>query len=232
MKQTLTFIAAFFCLATVAQTQDCKSGFEIFKTGVTLEYTSFDKNDKVSTVMTQNVMSVETVDDTLIAKVDAKGVDAKGKDMFVSKFPIKCHKGTLYFDMRSMVPGVPTSTDQSQDMQMEISGDALLYPNDMKPGQTLPDGSIEMKMSMNGMKLYNSRYFITNRKVEGRESITTTAGTFDCIKLSYDMEYKFMGSRTSHNEIWYSEKLGMVKSIGYDKKGKVESTMLLTKFLK
>lgn len=230
MKQTLLFIAAFFCVATFAQAQDCKSGFEIFKTGVTLEYTSYDKNDKVGTVMTQKVMSVETIDDTLIARVDAKGVDAKGKDMFVSQFPIKCFNDTIYFDMRSMVPGTPTN--QSPDIQLEISGDALLYPSNMKPGQNLPDGSIEMKMSMNGIKMYNSRYFMTNRKVEGRESITTTAGTFDCVKLSYDMEYKFMGSRTSHNEIWYSERVGMVKSIGYDKKGKVENTMLLTKFTK
>jgi hypothetical protein len=230
MKQTLIFIAAFFCFATFAQTQDCKSGFEIFKTGVTLEYTSYDKNDKVGTIMTQKVTSVETDDDTLIAKVDAKAIDDKGEELFVSQFPIKCYKDTIYFDMRSMVPGVPSN--QSPDIKLEISGDALLYPSNMKPGQTLPDGNIEMKMLMNGIKVYNSRYFITNRKVEGRESMTTKAGTFDCIKLSYDMEYKFMGSRTSHNEIWYSERVGMVKSIAYTKKGGIDSVMELTKFTK
>lgn len=232
MKQTLTFFTAFFCFAVIAQSQDCKSNFEIFKTGVTLEYTSYDKNDKVGTIMTQKVTSVETVDDTLIAKVDAKGTDDKGKDVFVSQFPIKCHKGTLYFDMRSMVPGMPVSPDGSNDMQVEIAGDALLYPSDMQPGQTLPNGHIEMKMSMSGIKVFNSKYYITNRKVEGREPMTTKAGTFDCIKLSYDMEYKFMGSRTSHNEIWYSERVGMVKSIGYTKKGGIDSVMELTRFTK
>jgi hypothetical protein len=134
--------------------------------------------------------------------------------------------------MRSMVPGIPTSASESQDMQVEISGDALLYPPDMQPGQTLPDGYVDMKMFMNGMKLFGSRYNMTNRKVEGRESMTTKAGTFDCIKLSYDMEYKFMGSRTSHSEIWYSERVGMVKSITYTKKGGIDSVMELTKFTK
>lgn len=29
---------------------------------------------------------------------------------------------------------------------------------------------------------------IYNRKVEGKDSITTTAGTFDCYKISYDIK--------------------------------------------
>ncbi len=232
MKHLFLPAAMLLCYFVPVQAQDCKSAFETLKTGVVLEYSMYDDKDKLSTVMTQTVKSVRTDEDTLIAVFDAVGKDDKGKEMYVSTFPVKCHQGTMYFDLRSMVPGIPKSSADSPDMQFEITGDALLYPYDMKPGQTLPDGSIEMKAMMNGMKLFNSRYFMKNRKVESSEAITTPAGTFQCVKLSYDTEYKFMGSRTTHNEIWFSERVGTVKSVSYGKKGKVESTMVLTKLTK
>ncbi len=225
------FIYGFFCLLPFApQAQNCAEMYDYFKKGVTLEYTIYDDKGKVTGINTQRVTEVSQKADTLIASFALTNVNSKNKEQYKSTFPMKCYNGSVYLDMRSMVPA--QSQKESTDMQMEFKGTDQVFPNSMEVGQSLPDANMEMTMRMGGMQLLNTQYFIKNRKVEAREEITTTAGTFKCLRISYDFEYKLMGTRTTHTLYWYSPSVGMVKSISYDKKGKEESRMELTKFVK
>ncbi|TNE52652.1 MAG: hypothetical protein EP344_15470 [Bacteroidetes bacterium] len=212
--------------------QDCSSLYSFFKEGVTLQYTSYDKKDKVEGTITQTVRGIEEKADTVIARIDMSTTDAKGKESMTHSFPMKCHNGVLYMDMRSMMPAQANGMEQSPQIEIEMTGNDLTFPPDMEPGQTLPDAEMETKIRMGGMQLMSSKYQVKNRKVEAKESVTTPAGTFDCVKISYDFEYKAMGTRTMRSEYWYATEVGMVKSISYDRKGKVESWSELTKFEK
>jgi hypothetical protein len=81
---------------------------------------------------------------------------------------------------------------------------------------------INMKMSVN----------TTNRQVEGRETVTTPAGTYDCVVISWDHESK-MGIKVSGSaKQWLAEGVGMVKQENYNKKGKLAGYMELTAFSK
>lgn len=209
--------------------QDCAAMYDYFQEGVTLEYTNYNKKGKVESVMTQKVMAIEEEADTLIATFDLSSTDEKGKELFRNSFPVKCHAGVIYMDMRSIIPPNQGSAD-GQDMQIEVQSTDMVFPPDMKPGQTLPDAEMQMTMRMGGMQLMSTRYTISNRKVEAEESITTAAGTYKCLKISYDLEYKLLGTRTIHTEYWYSTAVGMVQTISYDKKGNVDGRMVLTNF--
>ena len=77
-----------------------------------------------------------------------------------------------------------------------------------------------MKMTVN----------IMNRKVEGKESVTTSAGTFDCFVISYDHESKMGIKIRGSAKQWYSEGVGMVKQENYNKKGKLMGSSLHTLF--
>ncbi len=230
MKKLLGYLL-FFAMPFAAMAQDCAKMYDYFKQGVKLEYTHYDKKGKIESVGTQEVTRIYKSVDTLVAVFAMTSVDEKGKEMYQNSFPVKCHAGTVFIDMRSVVPP-QQNNEKSPDMQIEVQGTDQTFPPNMKPGQLLPDAEMEITMRLGTMMVMNTRYVIKNRKVEAEETITTTAGTYKCLKISYDFEYKLLGTRTIHTLYWYSPAVGMVQSISYDKKGKEESRMVLTKFVK
>ena len=119
-----------------------------------------------------------------------------------------------------------------KDMEVEMSGTALEFPAKLIPGQTLPDGSINIKAMTGGITLMNMSMNITNRKVEAAEVVTTPAGTFECVKMSQESELKSIIKKKFKTVSWYAIGVGMVKSENLDEKGNVESSTVLTKFEK
>jgi hypothetical protein len=100
----------------------------------------------------------------------------------------------------------------------------------MKTGDALPDGKMNVDIQQdNGMKS-NVDIKITERKVEGEESITTPAGTWKCFKITYHSAIKIamMGIgipiKMDMTE-WFAPNFGVVKT--ESSKG---ATTLLTKF--
>ena len=66
-----------------------------------------------------------------------------------------------------------------------------------------------------------------NRKVTGKESVTTPAGTWDAWKISYDGQFRAkigpIGIPVNFKAIeWYVPGFGIVKTETYSKNGKLE----------
>ena len=78
----------------------------------------------------------------------------------------------------------------------------------------------------------NMNIKILNRKVEASESVNTLAGTFDCYKITYDMEMKSIINITTKGAEWIAKGVGVVKTEQYDKKGNLTGYTLLSKFEK
>ena len=56
----------------------------------------------------------------------------------------------------------------------------------------------------------------------GTESVTTEAGTFDCVKISYVQRTSSPGGNEKRNVTeWYAKGIGLVRSIDTDKKGNI-----------
>lgn len=75
---------------------------------------------------------------------------------------------------------------------------------------------MDMELDNNGLK-QSIHMEVTNRKVEARESVTTTAGTWDCYKISYKSKItiKTMGIGMPINidgTEWYAPGFGVVKT--------------------
>jgi hypothetical protein len=228
MKKTILYLCL-LAFPFIAPAQECSKMYGFFKTGTQLEYTHYNKKGKVESVNTQKLTQIENRKDTLVATFEVTSVNEKGKQLYSNNFPIKCYAGTVFMDMRSVTPS-QQNAGQSADMQIEVTGSDLVFPPDMKSGQVLADAEMGIIMRLGSLQVMNTKYFIKNRKVEGEESITTAAGTYKCLKISYDMEYKFMGTRNIHTLYWYAPEAGMVKSVSYDKKGNEEGRIELTKF--
>jgi ribosomal protein L11 len=117
-------------------------------------------------------------------------------------------------------------------MEIKVDSKDMMYPTGLAAGQTLPDASITISAGSGGVNLMNMVVNITNRKVAGNESVTVPAGTFDCFKITYDVETKFMFKISSTVTEYVSYGVGNVKTETYDKKGKLMGTSLLTEISK
>ena len=102
-----------------------------------------------------------------------------------------------------------------------VSGECRGIPADIYEGMELPDYSIEIKIMF-----ITSKMGCKDRKVIGRESVTTPAGTFDCYVVEETMTAKAM--MVNERQVsWYARGVGLVKQQTFDKK-KLTGTTLLT----
>ncbi|MBK8556729.1 MAG: hypothetical protein IPL65_13595 [Lewinellaceae bacterium] len=231
MKKLLFALFLSSAFSSISAQTTCNDAYGYMEEGSRLEYTSYDKNDKVTSVYSHQCKNIEESNDTLIAYLDVKGTDAKGEDTYAGMYTMKCLNGTIFMDMRSLMPATATANTE-MNMEMQIDGADLSFPSNMAVGESLEDGEMVMRMMSNDVQVMQMRFLMTNRKVDGKETVTTAAGTFDCIKMSYDMEFKMLMSRSYRNTQWYAKGVGMIKSETYDKKGRLDSRMELTKFEK
>ena len=90
----------------------------------------------------------------------------------------------------------------------------------------------EKKFAHSNRPFLNLEVTISERKVVGKESITTPVGTFRCYKItSKSNSKKHMGINMSFefgNTEWIAEKAGMVKSESTDKKGNPGGSTVLS----
>ena len=224
---TPVFVLLFSTHRVFSQENPCESGYMPFKQDLSFELTSYDKKGKVSSVPKQMITALDEMDGGFEARVEMEIADEKGENVTTGKYDMQCKDGVIYVDVSSMLD--PRTMETVSSMEMEMSGDALQFPNQLEPGQTLPDGTLVMKAKTNGMTLMTISMDITNRRVGELETVTTPAGTFECVKISQDSQMKMLVKKTFRSTSWYAKGVGMVKTENYDKKGNLESSTVLTK---
>ncbi len=228
MKKILIATIAFLGVMATTTAQTGCSKYYPFKEGTTAEITAYDKKGEKSAVIDYTILKTTKTSEGEVATMKSSVKDDKGKLIAETEYNATCDGNKISIDYKSMVS--PLMMDQFKDMEYDISGTDLEIPNNLSVGQTLPDAQMIMNISMGGIKM-NMELHITNRKVIGKENITTPAGTFDCFIITSEMTTKMGVSQTSNSKQWIAEGVGMVKQEEYQK-GKVTSSSLLTAFSK
>ena len=230
MKALLTFFTTMSTICLIAQSP-CQRYFP-FEEGVSMEYTHYNKKDKATGVSLQTIEKIEQSESEIIAKVATKQSDDKGKSTMEGSYEVTCKDGTFIMDMSEMLPPQATAAIGGGSAEIELSGDGFMLPSKMEVGQTLPDSENTISIAAGPINMAITMNF-SEQKVEAIEDITTSAGTFECIKFSYIADTKMVMIKTQVKTVnWYAEGVGIVKSLTYDKKGKLEHYMVLTKFEK
>ena len=194
-----------------------------FEEGTKFQITNYEKNDKVGGVIDYVVTS--STGDTATLAYEMR--DDKGDIILTSEYGISCDSDGISIDFNSLA--APGMLAQYEDMEVDISGTNLHLPNNLSTGQILPDADMIMNISMAPMNM-KMTVLIFNRIVEGNETITTPAGTFDCDVIAYDIETKMGMKITGKAKQWMAEGVGMVQQINYNKKGKEIGKSVLTSF--
>jgi len=201
---TVTGIAAF--------SQDCKNYFYL-QNNKTIEITIANKKGEASGKQVYTVSNFQSSGGTSTSTVNSEMFDKKGKSITKSVSTVKCMNGVMMMDMKMSMPqtgqDVGSTDAKAENVYLE-------YPALMKVGDVLKDGHMEIETDNKGMKQTLS-LDITNRKVEGNESITTPAGTWQCFRISNNtkMKIKTMGIGIPMNmdvTEWFVPGFGIVKT--------------------
>ena len=226
MKKQVFVLLAIIGACITGFGQDC-SAFYPFEEGVSFQITNYDKKGKVVAVANHMVNSILTSGDAATATINSVVKDKKGEVLTDGEYEIICEGNEVSIDVKSLMN--PTMFDQFEGMETEISGTNVVIPSNLSVGQSLPDASMTMDINMSGINM-SMTVMMTDRTVDGEETITTPAGSFDCFVISYTSNIKMGMNRTGKAKQWLSKGVGMVKQEDYNKKGKLTGTSLLTEF--
>ncbi|PSL47262.1 hypothetical protein CLV51_102107 [Chitinophaga niastensis] len=228
MKNFLVFVCGLFCAVSVSA-QDCK-GYYYLLNNAEIEMSIYDAKGSVTGKSIYKITNVHKDGSGTTSDFANTFYDKNNKEISTGTGHFKCSGSGVSVDMKLSMPNMP----QLKDMKMEAkTSQAFLdYPSNMHTGQDLQGGTFEMAGNMNGMDLALN-YSVSNRKVTGNEKITTPAGSWDCFKISYDIDFKMtvMGAgmpvKLSAEE-WFAPGFGVVKTISYNKGGKQVGSTVIT----
>jgi hypothetical protein len=210
--KSLTLTSICFVLGTFCSAQDCKQYF-FLQNNKTVEMTIYNKKGDESGKNIYTISDVQTSGNETTATVNSDMLDKKGKSVIKGTNVIKCNGGVMMMDMKMMIP--------QQQMEQYKTGEAkaeavyLEYPTGMKEGDQLKDATFKMT-GENGPITFTLTLNITDRKVEGKETVTTTAGTWECFRITSKskLTIKMAINIPSNFETteWYAPGFGVVKS--------------------
>jgi hypothetical protein len=209
----------------------CAELFILGDENAELEYTILDKKGKEISTVYNKVILVEETRLGTIFHFESTLTDKKSPNgPLIETYAMRCYKDTLFISMKSMLPA--GTLESYRNMQIEISGNDLPYPRSVKESETLPNATIQVEVSSGGMRMLGIKATTGERRVESKEKVTTSAGDFECFKISETTEVKvgFITTKTKTNS-WFAPGVGLVKQETFDKKGRLNNRKELLKIL-
>ena len=213
-----------------------------FKTGSVFEYEHDAKGSRTE-VSSMRVNGVTQSGGKTISEIVANQNTPEG-DMELTLHYV-CDGDNFYIDMSSLYEQImqqmegQSGGDNAQVKEMidsaeiDVSDGFTTMPKVLYPGLKLPDASFSFTMSTSGMEVVmNSN--VTDRVVVGKETVTTKAGTFECMKIrsttSVDMNMmgRNINTGNSTDYVWLAPEVGMVKQESHSK-NKLDYTMTLSR---
>lgn len=115
---------------------------------------------------------------------------------------------------------------QAMAEELKLKGDnSFTIKKHASAGESIPDRTYSLIFNMlkNEINISGAAYM-------GEEKVSTTAGKFDCIKISYLKRTKIvLKTETVRVTEWYAEGIGLVKSESYNTKGEPDGKTILVK---
>ena len=225
-KQTfLSFLLLLFLQVSI-MAQNCDY-MRKYKKGTIFQFSSFDKKGKLTSGDESSVV-IDKIPTTSgwELQIGTQGKDKEGKPFQRVLLRTKCENGVYVMDMKE---NVQLPIDSTNMTSTTLTGDAFKYV-DVAVGNSQPDAYLEYATKIYGANFMKVKMKSFNRKVVAIENVTTSAGTFECFKITFDWEVKVLATQKGTTIEYWSKDYGIVKTTRYNSKGKEEGRYELTKF--
>jgi hypothetical protein len=211
MKTVLLTVC--FVLTNTISAQDCNYYF--LQNNKTIEQTFKNKKGKETGKQVYTITIAAKSGSTSTATVNSELFSEKGKSISKATNNIKCIAGVLMMDMKLFIPSA--QQEQMGTAAATASDVYLEYPVVMNEGDLLKNGDFSLDYKTAAGMAGNVSVSITERKVTGKESVTTPAGTWECFKISSNQKITIkiagIGIPIKANVIeWFAPGFGVVKT--------------------
>lgn len=217
--QKIFFTCVLFLYSVYAFSQ-CEAVLKTYPEGTSYQVVTYNaKNEAVETT-NYTVQEIRKEDDRIIVMMQYNTLNKKGKEIDKGNRSIIVSGGNYLINLSSVIPGY--KSDAAQYIQ---------YSCNPKAGEDIPAFSKVTTYTQDNMGQISSisnKVGLEDGKYAGGEEVTTPAGTFSCIKLSYKI-------RLDMQDFAYTEFIDAatgrtIKTERIGKKGEIESYSLLTSF--
>ncbi len=204
--------------------QDCEI-YNEYKEGTSTKMVNYDDKDKPTGYTISTVVEKTSIPGGLSLLFHQVYSDYKEYN-FESDFRISCENGEVKVDMAKFLD--PNSMTAYEGMEFDIVADDISIPKNAVAGDVLNDGTVTVTVNTGTPVKVTLAVTVSNRVVAGKETVTTPAGSFDCIKITYDVlsQIGFIKIKSGAAE-YYNKKNGIIRSESYNKKGKLMSYSVL-----
>lgn len=214
-------------LASRAQTAPAEKAFFCTTPGTTLFYERHDtRNDKLTQTTLFEIFSVRPNEECREVDYCVTMRNKRGKPIMGGRTALSVvidAEDNAYMDFGATVRGFVQNLFKRTDVVSE--GAPAVMPAIMNPGDTLPD--IHCVVRSGAVKLTID---VTGRTVLRHETITTPAGSFDCVVAR---EHKVENAPLHHwdawSDTWYTPGIGYVRHDVLDDQMEVETTEYLVR---
>jgi len=221
MKSTFIFIIIGSLIFPSLQAQNCEAYIPT-EVGQKLMFQTSNKKGKTQSYYSQELYSKKDKDGGTAYEIIQISYDTSKKRKITNQDTLEflCKDNSFYVDMNSFLNEEQMKAYDESQITMTFKN--ISYPVNLKPGMILEDGYVEAEVNTGIPIVF--RTDITNRKAESYETVNTSAGNFETIKVSQDVSAKF-GFLTvkMHTVNWVKKNIGNVKSESYDKNDKLIS---------
>ncbi len=226
MKKYIIIPLILFVSALYGHAQ-CTNPFYEFKEGTKIFMQNYDGENQLQGKTETEVKDVTETVNGFKTTVALKVIDKDDKIISEGSYGMECDNGTVKLDLSGFIP--TKSLMAFGDMDIKVEMEEMEIPAKLYPGQELKDASLTIS-AVNSPFPLSMQVIMKDRKIEGKQTVTTPAGTFECYKLTYDMVIDFMmGSLVMKNVQYLTEKLGAVKTETYDSDNKLLNYTVLQK---
>lgn len=226
-----------FMIVTLLACYNVQAQYFCTKQGTELSYVTYDEAGQSISNETVTVTNVRKQDGKTLAMYFTKIVLNKAKNNTSYTLYNWSYDGNESLCIEDLMYGPYIASDSDPARYDDTIREALMVDKKFKGdnsftlkdkakgGESMPDRTYSY---LNGV--LKNEITISGGAYMGKEQISTTAGKFDCIKISYLKRTKIVLKNTTVRVTeWYAKGIGLVKSEAYDLKGKVAGKVLLVK---
>ena len=187
--------------------QDCTQYYYMQKNKI-IEMSSYDEKGQFIGKGTQKVSDVTTTNGITTAILIVESFDKNGKSRGKTSISYKCSGGGISMDMNfNNKPKYGETSKTTTDINVS----SMEYPAGMKVGDHLKDVTVVVN---EGTVVATAK--VTDRTVVSKENVTTTAGSWTCLKITYKTTTTVKGYNMAPQVVetteWYVPNFGIVKT--------------------
>ena len=234
MKKLFILVGALFMASAMHAQYFCSTP------NAELHYVNYDEAGQSVSNMTAYIQNVDKSDKRIFTDYLYKHVTTKSKNntsYSLVRWTYQDGKSTcaedLMYGLYIADDSDPAQYNETARMKMldqhKFKGDNSFFLSDnAQAGEEMPERFYQLAENM-----IKKEVNITGVTYMGEEKISTTAGRFNCLKISYLQRTKVvLKSTTLRVNEWYAKGIGLVKREVFDMKGRIDGKTLLVKVVK